>query len=507
MFALVPAAAEARSHSPRVRPVPYPSLTLALSNNRLARWSKTAAGQCPMMATSRAMQTHFTDIQLRDPHLAEAAGIIGTCVHYGFCTNTCPTYVLTRDENESPRGRIDLIRAMLERGGVPDAKTVQHLDNCLSCLSCMTTCAVKVDYVHLIDRARIHIEQNFRRPVLDRVLRFVIAKLVPYPRRFALALSAAHWGKPLRPILPVRLRGLLDAVPAMCETDILKPAVYPAHGVRKKRVALLAGCAQQVLSANINAATIHLLNRAGCEVVVAPGSQCCGSLTLHMGREGDAKRAAAHNVRAWIAEIGGEGLDAIVVNASGCGTTVKDYGHLFAQDPKLAGDAKRIGSLTKDVSEILHELGLPVPAERRAYRVAYHDPCSMQHGQKVTQQPRALLAASGYRVVAVPEAHFCCGSAGTYNLLQPDTAGTLGRRKAAHVASTDPDIVATGNIGCIAQLQRYLGIPVVHTVELLDWATGGPPPPALQGRDLRAPGESEPAAAHQSSGGDAKGFW
>jgi glycolate oxidase iron-sulfur subunit len=454
------------------------------------------------------MQTNFSANQLRDPDIAEANAIITTCVHYGFCTNTCPTYVLTRDENESPRGRIDLIRIMLERGGAPDAKTVRHLDNCLSCLSCMTTCAVKVDYVHLIDRARIHIEQNFRRPVFDRALRFVIAELIPHPRRFAFALSAAHWGTFLRAVLPERLQAMLDATPDKFETDILRPQVFPAQGQKRMRVALLAGCAQQVLSANINAATIRLLNRAGCEVVVARGSGCCGSLTLHMGREGDAKRSAARNIRAWTGEFAGEGLDAVIVNASGCGTTVKDYGHLFAHDATLAADAKRIGGLTKDVSEILNELGLPTAVERRGYRVAYQDPCSMQHGQKVTQQPRALLAAAGYRVAAVPEAYFCCGSAGTYNLLQPKTAATLGRRKAEHIASTDPDIVATGNIGCIAQLQRYLETPVVHTVELLDWATGGPSPAALRGRVLRVPDESEHAAAHPSSGGeDVKGFW
>lgn len=454
------------------------------------------------------MQTHFTDIQLRDPDIAEANAIITTCVHYGFCTNTCPTYVLTRDENESPRGRIDLIRTMLERGGAPDAKTVRHLDNCLSCLSCMTTCAVKVDYVHLIDRARIHIEQNFRRPVFERVLRFVIAKLIPHPRRFAFALSAARWATFLRAILPERLQAMLDAIPDRFETDILRPRIFPAQGQKKKRVALLAGCAQQVLSANINAATIRLLNRAGCEVVIARGSGCCGSLTLHMGREDDAKASGAANVQAWSAEFYGKGLDAVVVNASGCGTTVKDYGHLFAHDAQLAVHAKRIGALTKDVSEILETIGSPAPIERRAYRVAYHDPCSMQHGQRVARQPRALLAAAGFRVVDVPEGHFCCGSAGTYNLLQPKTAETLGRRKAEHVTSTDPDIVATGNIGCIAQLQRYLEIPVVHTVELLDWASGGPRPPALQGRVLRVPDASESAAADQRSGGaDVKGFW
>lgn len=454
------------------------------------------------------MQTNFTATQLRDPLVAEADGIIRTCVHYGFCTNTCPTYVLTRDENESPRGRIDLIRAMLEKGGTPDGKTVRHLDNCLSCLSCMTTCAVKVDYVHLIDRARVYIERNYRRALPERVLRFLIANVIPNPRLFALSMRAARLAAPLRAVLPRRLRSLLEAVPARYETEILPPRVYPAQGTRRKRVALLAGCAQQALTANINAATIRMLTRAGCEVVVAAGAGCCGSLTLHMGRENDAKTSAAANVTAWMREIDGEGLDAIVVNASGCGTTVKDYGHLFAHDETLGAQAERIGALARDVSEILDELGLPHVAQERGYRVAYHDPCSMQHGQKVTRQPRALLAAAGYRVIDVPEGHFCCGSAGTYNLLQPETAETLGRRKAAHIASTDADIVATGNIGCIMQLQRYLDVPAVHSIELIDWATGGPMPPALADRTLNEPPKAEPSPGIAPAAGEGgSGFW
>lgn len=443
------------------------------------------------------MQTHFTAAQLQDPGIAEADTILRTCVHYGFCTNTCPTYVLTRDENESPRGRIDLIRAMLERGGTPDAKTVAHLDSCLSCLSCMTTCAVKVDYAHLIDRARVHIEQHFNRGPADRLMRALLATVLPRPRLFLALLSAGRLAKPLAAILPARLRALLAMIPARIVPDVLTPQVFAAEGARRYRVALLAGCAQQALDGDINAATIRLLRRHGCEVVIAPDSGCCGSLTLHMGREDDAKRYARANVAAWMREQA-TGLDAIIVNASGCGTTVKDYGHLLGDD-----DARRIAALTKDVSEFLTEIGVQT-GNLPAYRVAYHDPCSMQHGQKVIDQPRALLRAAGLRVVDVPERHFCCGSAGTYNLLQPAMAQQLGARKAAHIASTDPDVVATGNIGCMTQLAHHLGRPVVHTVELIDWATGGPRPAALDGITLREP---TPEIQTDSAPAANAGFW
>lgn len=443
------------------------------------------------------MQTNFTAAQLQDPGIAEADTILRTCVHYGFCTNTCPTYVLTRDENESPRGRIDLIRVMLERGGAPDAKTVAHLDNCLSCLSCMTTCAVKVDYAHLIDRARAHIEQHFNRGIADRLMRALLANVLPRPRLFLALLRAGRLAKPMAAFLPGRLRNLLTMIPARIESDVLVPQVFPAKGTRRYRVALLAGCAQQALDGDINAATVRLLRRHRCEVVIAPDSGCCGSLTLHMGREDDAKRHAQANVAAWMREPA-SGLDAIIVNASGCGTTVKDYGHLLGHD-----EARKIAALTKDVSEFLVDIGaqsglLP------AYRVAYHDPCSMQHGQKVIEQPRTLLRAAGLRVVDVPERHFCCGSAGTYNLLQPAMAQQLGVRKAAHIASTDPDIIATGNIGCMMQLAHHLGRPVVHTIELIDWATGGPRPAALDGVTLREP---TPDMQTDSAPAANAGFW
>ena len=427
------------------------------------------------------MQTAFTFEQLAQPEIAEADGILKTCVHYGFCTATCPTYVLFRDENDSPRGRIDLIRAMLEKGGAPDAKTVHHLDRCLSCLSCMTTCAVKVDYAHLIDIARAYIEENYRRPLGERMLRRMIAELLPYPRRFAFALRLVRLAGPLAGAFPARLRNLIElAASRPVGGEILRSEIYPAQGTRKMRVALLPSCAQQALDRNINAATIRLLQRHGCEVVVAAGVGCCGALPLHMGRDPQGKALASANVAAWSAELPSS-LDAIVVNASGCGTTVKDYGHLVG-----GKDAHRIGALARDVTEVVAELGLS-RGNAEAYRVAYHDACSLQHGQRVTAQPRALLAQAGFNVLDVPERHFCCGSAGAYNLLQPDIAGVLGRRKAAHIDSVDPDIIAAGNLGCLVQIVRFAQAPVVHTAELLDWATGGPMPPALHGKPLRKP--------------------
>lgn len=457
------------------------------------------------------MQTDFTAEQLRDPAIREAADILGTCVHYGFCTNICPTYVLSRDENESPRGRIDLIRAMLESGGPPKPQTVAHLDSCLSCLSCMTTCAAKVDYAHLIDRARIYVERHHRRPLAERTLRALLALVLPRPRLFHAALGLGRLGRPLQRLLPRRIRPLLAMIPERTRTEVLRPQVFRAQGERRARVALLAGCAQQALDGNINAATIRLLTRHGCEVVVAAGVGCCGSLTLHMGREDEAIAAAATNVRAWMRERRGEGLDAVIVNASGCGTTVKDYGHLLART-ELAGEAKEIADIARDVTEFIAGIGLrPVAPESPRLRVSYHDACSMQHGQRVTRPPRDLLRAAGFEVVDVPEKHFCCGSAGTYNLLQPETAETLGRRKAGHIDSTGPDVVAAGNIGCLTQLRRYVGAPMAHTAELLDWATGGPLPPALAGVTLTsrpAPEPEEaPAASAAPTPNDDAGFW
>jgi glycolate oxidase iron-sulfur subunit len=426
------------------------------------------------------LQTSFTAQQLARPEIAEADGILRTCVHYGFCTATCPTYVLFRDENDSPRGRIDLIHAMLEAGGAPDRKTVHHLDRCLSCLACITTCAVKVDYAHLIDIARAHIETHFRRPPGDRLLRLMLAKTLPHPRRFAAALRLARLARPLAGLMPGRLGNLIELAVHEQRTELIAPQAFPAAGQRRARVLLLAGCVQQVLDGEINAATIRLLTRHGCEVVLAKGAGCCGALPLHMGRAREGKALAQHTIAAWTPELA-EGVDAIVVNASGCGTTVKDYGHLLG-----GSEAKRIAALACDISEILDSLDLKV-SDAKPYRVAYHDACSLQHGQRVTAPPRRILTKAGFDVVDLPEAHFCCGSAGTYNLLQPEIAQALGQRKAAHAESTDPDFIAAGNLGCMVQIGRYTQVPVLHTVSLIDWATGGPLPASLRGRPLREP--------------------
>jgi glycolate oxidase iron-sulfur subunit len=439
------------------------------------------------------MQTAFTPAQLEDPGIAEAATILKDCVHYGFCTAVCPTWVLLRDENDGPRGRIDLIKTMLEADGPPSAKTVRHIDQCLSCNSCMTTCAAKVDYLHLADVARIHIERHFKRPLPDRMLRAFIARVVTDAGRFRRAMTLVRLARPFAQMLPGRLGALLRMAPGTLPPPTpIGPGVYPAEGERRKRVALLAGCAQQALAPQINEATVRLLTRHGCEVVIAD-TPCCGALTLHMGKDGPALAAARASVEAWGDAMDDGGLDAVVVNASGCGTTVKDYGHLLRDDP-LADKAAKIGEMTRDVSELMAELGLN-ESEAKPLAVAYHDACSLQHAQLVTEPPRALLRAAGYKVIDVPERHFCCGSAGTYNMLQPAIAAELGARKARHIESTGAVAVATGNLGCLTQIGLHSDLPAVHTVELLDWATGGPAPAALDAVTIPEPADADEGAA------------
>ena len=426
------------------------------------------------------MQTHFTEAQLRDPKLARANEILRACVHCGFCTATCPTYQVLGDELDSPRGRIYLIKDMLENDRDPDPRTVKHIDRCLSCLACMTTCPSGVHYMHLIDQARAYIEARYRRPWHDRALRWLLARILPYPRRFRLALLAAKIARPFRGLVPdARLRAMLDMaprrIPPVSRND--DPQSFAPAGARRLRVALMTGCAQKALNTDINDATIRLLTRFGCEVVVAEGAGCCGALTHHMGREGDSHAAAAANIRAWCREIDGEGLDAIVINTSGCGTTVKDYGHMFRNDP-LAADAARVSALALDISELLMRLDLPEGPDQGLV-VAYHAACSLQHGQKVKTQPKTLLKRAGFAVVEPADSHLCCGSAGTYNLMQPAISAALKTRKIRTLEAKSPDIIAAGNIGCMIQIGSGTQLPVVHMVELLDWATGGPKPPAL----------------------------
>lgn len=450
------------------------------------------------------MQTRFSAEQLADPGIASSEAIIRKCVHCGFCTATCPTYVLLGDELDSPRGRIYLIKDMLEHGRPATAHVVRHLDRCLSCLACVTTCPSGVDYQHLIDHARAHVERTYRRPLSDRFVRALLAVVLPSPARLRLVLALAALARPLRGLLPRRLRAML----ALARRPVGAPARSTAAGVpaassetrldatrsssagpatgesgrsaarSRRRVAVLTGCVQSVVGASINAATFRLLERAGVETVAVDG--CCGSIVHHLGRDARGRALAATLIDKLHSEIETRGLDAVAINASGCGTHVKDLGFIFRNDARLAARAAAISALARDVTEVLLEVGLPEVVEGRARRVAYHSACSMQHGQKLETAPRALLRAAGFDVAEIPEGHLCCGSAGTYNMLQPELAERLRERKLAHIDRTGADLVATGNLGCIMQLGHgnagASARPIVHTVALLDWATGGPPP-------------------------------
>ena len=424
------------------------------------------------------MQTTFTPEQLNDPGTARANEILRACVHCGFCTATCPTYQVLGDELDSPRGRIYLMKDMLENERVPDAKTVKHIDRCLSCLACMTTCPSGVHYMHLVDHARAYIEENYKRPLSDRMLRWVLARILPYPMRFRVALLGAKIARPFARFMPdPRLRAMIEmapkAIPPVSRND--DPQTFPAQA-KKMRVALMTGCAQKALNTDINDATIRVLTRHGAEVVVAEGAGCCGALTHHMGKEDESHATAAKNIRAWAKEIN-QGLDAIVINTSGCGTTVKDYGHMF-RNTDLAADAARVSAIAMDVSEILMKLDLPTGAPKDT-KVAYHAACSLQHGQQIKTYPKDLLKKAGFTVVEPADPHLCCGSAGTYNLMQPEISGQLKDRKVKTLEAKNPDVIAAGNIGCMMQIGSATQTPIVHTVELLDWATGGPKPKAM----------------------------
>ena len=434
------------------------------------------------------MQTNFTLAQLADPEIQEVDKILRNCVHCGFCTATCPTFVTLGDELDSPRGRIYQIKDMLENEKPAPSRIVKHIDRCLSCLSCMTTCPSGVHYMHLVDHARAYINKTHIRPLADRLLRKLLAVLLPNPRLFRVALAGAWVARPLEPVIGGLFGGRMGAMLRLAPKKLPKaspvdtPQIFAAEGERRARIAMLNGCAQPVLQPQINEATIRLLNRLGVEVEVTNGVGCCGALVHHMGEVDASHHQAAANINAWMKAHKRDPLDAVIINASGCGTTVKDYGFMFRNDAAMAEDAATVSSLTKDITEFLVELGLPKEAEKAGAgrRVAYHSACSMQHGQKITQQPKTLLKMAGFDVVEVPEAHLCCGSAGTYNIMQPELATTLRDRKVANIKKVNPELIAAGNIGCITQIATAADVPVVHTVELLDWATGGDVPETLR---------------------------
>ncbi|MFV0294061.1 MAG: glycolate oxidase subunit GlcF [Paracoccus sp. (in: a-proteobacteria)] len=428
------------------------------------------------------MKTEFTAEQLANPGLAEANRILRSCVHCGFCTATCPTFLIRGDELDSPRGRIYLMKEMLETGRPADKRTVTHIDRCLGCLSCMSTCPSGVHYAHLLEIGKAHIEATYRRPWHDRILRWTLAKIVPYPRRFRLSLLGARVVRPMRRLVPDRrLRSMLDMAPSSLPSASRNDdaQVFRHLGDKRRgRVALMIGCAQRVLNTDINDATIRLLRRAGCDVVIPKGFGCCGALTLHMGRDLEGRATARAAIASLITADHEDPLDAIIINTSGCGTTIKDYGHLFADDP-VAADADRVAALARDITEFLDSFGLPEIVPRKG-RVAYHSACSLQHGQQIKMVPKDLLTQAGFTVVEPADPHLCCGSAGTYNLLQPELSEQLKHRKLATLDATEPEIIAAGNIGCMVQIGSGTDTPVVHTVELLDWATGGPKPSALE---------------------------
>jgi glycolate oxidase iron-sulfur subunit len=435
------------------------------------------------------MKTDFSLAQLANPDIAEADKILRACVHCGFCTATCPTYVLLGDELDSPRGRIYLIKEMLEKNRPPTREVVKHIDRCLSCLACMTTCPSGVNYMHLVDQARVRIEKEYTRPLSERLLRTALAWILPRPEWFRASMIVARFGRWLGVLLPTpeavpanpglvrRIKAMLALAPATLPPP--GPAggsVFAARGKKRGRVALLQGCAQQVLGPRINQAAINLLTRHGIEVVLVKDEQCCGALSHHLGRDEDALARARANVTVWLTEAEQNGLDAILVTTSGCGTVIKDYGYMLRADRDFAAAAAKISAMTRDITEYVEGMSLQPAQQPSGIVVAYHSACSLQHGQKITQAPKELLSKSGFVVKDVPESHLCCGSAGTYNILQPDIANKLRDRKVANIATVRPDMIAAGNIGCMVQIAGGTSVPVVHTIELLDWATGGPKP-------------------------------
>jgi len=429
-----------------------------------------------------AMQTHFSPQQLADPAMADANAQLRACVHCGFCTATCPTYLVLGDELDSPRGRIYLIKEMLEKQLAPPSTTILHLDRCLGCFSCMTHCPSGVNYMHLFDHARAYIEQKKARSWPERILRAALVNVLTDRGLFRFSLFLAGIARPFAALLPQRLKAMVRQAPTSLppQGPASRPGIFAAEGEKRARMALLSGCVQPVLAPSIDEAAVRLLTRHGVEIAIAQGQVCCGAMAHHLGDDTTAMTQIKTNIEAW-EKLGA--LDGIVISASGCGTVVKDYGFMLKDDPEWAPRAARISALAKDITEILAGLTLKAPVIAAGQAVAYHSACSLQHGQKINQEPRALLAAMGFEVREIAEGHICCGSAGTYSMLQPELAGKLRDRKLANIVATGAPIVAAGNIGCIQHLGPKMGqsggARMIHTVELLDWATGGPRPESI----------------------------
>ena len=428
------------------------------------------------------MQTNFTENQLKDKDNKSSEQILRKCVHCGMCNTTCPTFALLGDELDGPRGRIYLIQDMLENEKKPSANVVKHIDRCLSCYSCMTTCPSNVNYMHIIDHGRKYIEKNYQRPFFDRLIRDALSIILPNEKLFRIMSYLARIGRPFQFFLPSKIKNMMNLMPSSFPKKTLKEKKIYRPKLKKtiSRVVLLTGCVQKEISPQINEATIRLLNRHGVEVIVPKKIRCCGSLNHHLGKQDLAHKDFINNINTWHDEYLKGNLDAILSNTSGCGTTLKDYGFIFRNNKELKKKAKKISELTKDVSEyLLDHLNLKFKNKEKKLKIAYHSACSMQHGQKVHSQPMELLSKTENEILEIPDGHICCGSAGTYNLLQTDIASKLLTNKVNNIESLKPDVISTGNIGCITQISNGTKIPILHTIEILDWYTGGLKPKIL----------------------------
>ena len=433
------------------------------------------------------METNFSQEQLKDKDNKSSEKILRKCVHCGFCNATCPTYQLLGDELDGPRGRIYLIKDMLEKKKPANEKIVKHIDRCLSCYGCMTTCPSGVNYMHLIDHGRSHIEKTYKRSLRDRLIRNFLSKVLPKSVNFRIVAILTKFIKPFRFFFPKQIREMIELMPTSFPSKKLpKMKIYPASNRKKPiaRVALLTGCVQKIISPQINESTIRLLNRHGIEVVVSKGIECCGSLNHHLGKTNLSNQTFKKNILIWYEEYLKNGLGAIISNTSGCGTTLKDYGFIFRDDNDLKKKARKISELTKDITEYLdNKVKLNFISKminEKKYRIAYHSACSMQHGQKVHKEPINLIKKTGNEVFDIPDGHLCCGSAGTYNLLQNDIAKRLLKNKIENINKIKPQFISTGNIGCITQIGQETKIPILHTIEIIDWYTGGPKPEILK---------------------------
>ncbi len=401
------------------------------------------------------------------------AHAVGSCVHCGFCLPACPTYSVLGEEMDSPRGRIILMKSVLE-GDVDLEDALPYVDRCLGCLGCVTACPSGVSYGELIMPFRAYAQERRRRPFSARLTRRLVLETLPYPGRFRLAALSGNLAKPFQGLLPAQLRAMISLLPESLPNAQPLPEVFPAQGVRRKRVVLLAGCVQQGLAPEINWSTLRVLARNGVEVLIPQGQSCCGALALHTGEADLARQQALHNMQLFPAEV-----DAILTNAAGCGSGMKEYPLLFKGTP-WEKQAEYFTARVQDISVFLDALGVEAPPPLpEPLQVAYHDACHLAHAQGVTTAPRSLLSAiPNLTLVNFPEADLCCGSAGTYNLEQPLTAHALGERKARNILSSGASAVVTGNIGCLVQLRNHLAaqgqpIPVWHTLEVLDRAYRG----------------------------------